>query len=218
MNPPYPPITAVVLEGWLWHWITHEGWYAIKQRNLTKPSLQFISIENMTDTGTTIIRLDFLFSEKTIFFRTVTTIGHEFSSGRICKDRSESNALNFNEFSYNVTRDCRIRRLHQCIKVRSHSQRGHLLAMGLWPRSQSGHVTCNTPLWFLLSQTREDRSDQPSGHVKPGHLFDFLDCILQTVLMANKHPAYFILKALEDGGWGSNALRKTILQVSWVWY
>ena len=28
-------IIAVLLEGWLWHWITHEGWYAIKQRNQT---------------------------------------------------------------------------------------------------------------------------------------------------------------------------------------
>ena len=34
---PYPPnyglnsITIVLLEGWLWHWITYEGWYAIKE-------------------------------------------------------------------------------------------------------------------------------------------------------------------------------------------
>ena len=25
--------TNVVLQGWLWYKITHEGWYAIKQRN-----------------------------------------------------------------------------------------------------------------------------------------------------------------------------------------
>ena len=30
-------ITAVLLQGWLWHLITPEGWYAIKQRNQTKP-------------------------------------------------------------------------------------------------------------------------------------------------------------------------------------
>ena len=45
INPPYPPIyglnsiPAVLLEGWLWHWITNKGWYAIKQRNQTKPKI-----------------------------------------------------------------------------------------------------------------------------------------------------------------------------------
>ena len=29
-------ITAILLQGWLLHLITHEGWYAIKQRNQTK--------------------------------------------------------------------------------------------------------------------------------------------------------------------------------------
>ena len=29
--------TTVLLQVWLWHWITHEGWYAIKQRSQTKP-------------------------------------------------------------------------------------------------------------------------------------------------------------------------------------
>ena len=29
-------ITAVLQQGWLWHYITYEGWYAIKQRNQTK--------------------------------------------------------------------------------------------------------------------------------------------------------------------------------------
>ena len=39
-EPSYPPgyglisINAVLLKGWLWHKITHEGWYTIKQRNL----------------------------------------------------------------------------------------------------------------------------------------------------------------------------------------
>ena len=27
-------ITAVLLQGWLWHQITQEGWYATEQRNL----------------------------------------------------------------------------------------------------------------------------------------------------------------------------------------
>ena len=42
-EPPYPPsyglnsTSTVLLEEWLWHWITHKGWYAIKQRNQTKP-------------------------------------------------------------------------------------------------------------------------------------------------------------------------------------
>ena len=27
--------TTVLLEEWLWHYITHEGWYAITQRNQT---------------------------------------------------------------------------------------------------------------------------------------------------------------------------------------
>ena len=27
--------TTVLLQGWLWHYITHEGWYAIKQRHQT---------------------------------------------------------------------------------------------------------------------------------------------------------------------------------------
>ena len=26
--------TTVLPEGWLWHWITHEDWYTIKQKNL----------------------------------------------------------------------------------------------------------------------------------------------------------------------------------------
>ena len=26
-------ITVVFLQGWFWHWITHKGWYTIKQRN-----------------------------------------------------------------------------------------------------------------------------------------------------------------------------------------
>ena len=29
-------LPAVHLQGWLWHWITHKGWYAIKQRNESK--------------------------------------------------------------------------------------------------------------------------------------------------------------------------------------
>ena len=43
-EPPYPPnyeinsTTIVLLEEWLWHWITNKGWYAIKQRNQTKPN------------------------------------------------------------------------------------------------------------------------------------------------------------------------------------
>ena len=28
--------TTFLLQGWLWHWITHKGWYAIRQRNQTK--------------------------------------------------------------------------------------------------------------------------------------------------------------------------------------
>ena len=27
---------SILLQGWLWHWITHKGWYAIKQRKQTK--------------------------------------------------------------------------------------------------------------------------------------------------------------------------------------
>ena len=40
----YPPsyglnsTTTVLLEGWVWHWITHKGWYDIKQRNQTNLS------------------------------------------------------------------------------------------------------------------------------------------------------------------------------------
>ena len=42
INPLIPPsyglnsTTTVLLEVWLWHWITQEGWYAVKQRNQTK--------------------------------------------------------------------------------------------------------------------------------------------------------------------------------------
>ena len=38
---PYPPsywlnsTTTVLQEGWIWHWITRQGWYAIKQSNQT---------------------------------------------------------------------------------------------------------------------------------------------------------------------------------------
>ena len=45
-EPPYPPsyglniITTVHLGGWIWNWITHEGWYAIYQKN----QLQFCSM------------------------------------------------------------------------------------------------------------------------------------------------------------------------------
>ena len=28
--------TITLLQGWLWYWMAHEGWYAIKQRNQTK--------------------------------------------------------------------------------------------------------------------------------------------------------------------------------------
>ena len=44
-EPSYPPsyglnsITTILLEGWLWHWITYKSWYAIKQRNQTKLTL-----------------------------------------------------------------------------------------------------------------------------------------------------------------------------------
>ena len=44
-EPPYPPsyglnsTTTVLLEGWIWHWITQEGWYATKQIN--KQSLRW---------------------------------------------------------------------------------------------------------------------------------------------------------------------------------
>ena len=36
MNPLTPScglnsITAILLQGWLWQWITHDGWYAIKE-------------------------------------------------------------------------------------------------------------------------------------------------------------------------------------------
>ena len=34
-------ITAVFLRERLWHWIIHEGWYAIKQRNQIKPNQTF---------------------------------------------------------------------------------------------------------------------------------------------------------------------------------
>ena len=34
-NNEWNSITAVPLQGWLRHWITHEGWYGIKQRNQT---------------------------------------------------------------------------------------------------------------------------------------------------------------------------------------
>ena len=43
-EPPYPPsyglnsTTTVLLGEWIWHWITYKGWYAIKQRNQTKPN------------------------------------------------------------------------------------------------------------------------------------------------------------------------------------
>ena len=44
MNPFITPnyglksVITVLLQGWFWDWITHEGWYAIKQRkpNQTK--------------------------------------------------------------------------------------------------------------------------------------------------------------------------------------
>ena len=29
--------TTILLQGWLWYYITHEGWYAITQRNQTNP-------------------------------------------------------------------------------------------------------------------------------------------------------------------------------------
>ena len=32
-------ITVVLLEGWLWHYITHKGWYAIKTKKSNQPSL-----------------------------------------------------------------------------------------------------------------------------------------------------------------------------------
>ena len=41
-EPPYPlscwlnTIAAVLLQWWLWFYITHKGWYAIKQRNQSK--------------------------------------------------------------------------------------------------------------------------------------------------------------------------------------
>ena len=29
------PCSTIILQGWLWQYIIHEGWFAIKQRNLT---------------------------------------------------------------------------------------------------------------------------------------------------------------------------------------
>ena len=41
---PYPPSyglnsTTIDLQGCLWNWTTHEGWYSIKQRNQTNQTL-----------------------------------------------------------------------------------------------------------------------------------------------------------------------------------
>ena len=50
---PYPPsyglnsTTTVLLREWLWHWITYKGWYAIKQRNRTKPNKKKNWIQNL---------------------------------------------------------------------------------------------------------------------------------------------------------------------------
>ena len=53
MNPPYPPsyglnsTTIVLLEKWLWHWITYKIWYAIKQRNHPKPETTYFSARQL---------------------------------------------------------------------------------------------------------------------------------------------------------------------------
>ena len=33
-------LSTVLLQGWPWHWITHKGWYVIKQRNQTNQKRQ----------------------------------------------------------------------------------------------------------------------------------------------------------------------------------
>ena len=38
--------TTVQLQGWIRYWITHEGWYIIKQRNQTKPNLECHCLSN----------------------------------------------------------------------------------------------------------------------------------------------------------------------------
>ena len=48
----------------------------------------------------------------------------------------------------------------------------------------------------------EARSDQSTGHVKPWHLYDCSDCILQIALLANKYSTLFMLNVLERDGWG----------------
>ena len=35
--------SLVIQQGWLWHWITLEGWYAIKQRNRNQTAVLIIS-------------------------------------------------------------------------------------------------------------------------------------------------------------------------------
>ena len=45
--------TTVLLQGRFWHWMTHEGWYAIKQRNQTKDSYTICTLISLTHIDTT---------------------------------------------------------------------------------------------------------------------------------------------------------------------
>ena len=39
--------TIVLLQGWLWYQITHEGWYAIKQRSRIKTKIVYLSVRGI---------------------------------------------------------------------------------------------------------------------------------------------------------------------------
>ena len=57
LSPGYEPknITVVLQEGWLWHYMAHEGWYVIKEtkQNYTQGSLNrfpdFFRIDTFID-------------------------------------------------------------------------------------------------------------------------------------------------------------------------
>ena len=40
-------IFTVLLQVWIWHWITHKGWYAIKQRNWSRKLYLYCSPTSM---------------------------------------------------------------------------------------------------------------------------------------------------------------------------
>ena len=77
MTPPILPSfelnspTTVLLQGWIWLWITHKRWFAIKQRNQRKPIRSGELGESWPKTFLQTVYLDWFFPIKNFVWESV---------------------------------------------------------------------------------------------------------------------------------------------------